>query len=166
MTRVWSSRVVRSAQRAALRVATFCDDRDVTHIPDLAPYNYYPRAPDALAVGWLDSTEPFPTGAFPQDVLPRLKELSERPVRLMRGYHYCQFCQAVSRPPRLLRADIRLYEPPDVAHGNGEIWITGPDGVNFAAPVLIVHYIDEHGYLPPRSFIEAIRVGTPTPDLS
>jgi hypothetical protein len=27
---------------------------------------------------------------------------------------------------------------------------------DFAAPVLIVHYIEEHGYLPPADFLKAI----------
>ena len=63
----------------------------------------------------------------------------------MRGYHYCQFCEATSEPPRQLRADIDLYESPDVAHGNGEVWVTDGDGTRFAAPCLIVHYIDAHG---------------------
>jgi hypothetical protein len=29
-------------------------------------------------------------------------------------------------------------------------------GVTFAAPVLIVHYIEEHCYLPPTQFLQAI----------
>jgi hypothetical protein len=28
--------------------------------------------------------------------------------------------------------------------------------VIFAAPVLIVHYIEEHNYLPPAQFLEAV----------
>jgi hypothetical protein len=83
----------------------------------------------------------------------------------MRGYHYCQFCEATAEPPKLLRADIRLYEAPEVARGNGEIWITDHNGTNFAAPRLIVHYIDEHGYMPPLSYIEAVRLGAPTQGL-
>ncbi len=38
---------------------------------------------------------------------------------------------------------------------NGEIRVTD-EGVTFAAPVLIVHYIEEHGYLPPAQFLDAI----------
>jgi hypothetical protein len=114
---------------------------------------------------WLDSSAPLASGACPQAVRDRLAELSSEPVRLMRGYHYCQFCQAIAEPPKLLRSEIRLYEASDVAHGNGEIWIADHDGTNFAAPCLIVHYIDEHHYLPPAPFIEAVRFGTPTPGL-
>jgi hypothetical protein len=137
----------------------------VTFIADLAPYDYYPGALPALAVGWLDSGAPFTVGSCPQDVRDRLQDLGRKPVRLMRGYHYCQFCLATAGPERLLRADIRLYEAPDVARGNGEIWLTSPGGTNFAAPVLVTHYIDEHGYMPPSMFIEAVRLGEPTANL-
>ncbi|MFI5837781.1 hypothetical protein ACIA5A_29295 [Micromonospora sp. NPDC051300] len=138
----------------------------MTHIPDLASYDYYPGAPDAMAIGWLDSGMPFTTGACPQDVRDRLVSLGASPVRLMRGYHYCQFCLAMAEPPRLIRADARFYEAPDVARGNGEIWLTGGDGTNFAAPTLIGHYVEEHRYLPPDGFIEAVRLDVPTPGVA
>ncbi|MGW3783596.1 DUF7919 family protein [Micromonospora chokoriensis] len=134
----------------------------MTYIPDLAPYDYYPGAPDAIAAGWLDSSMPFTAGACPRDVRDRLVRLGAKPVRLMRGYHYCQFCAATVEPPRVIRADMRLYEAPDVARRNGEIWLTGVEGTNFAAPVLIGHYVEEHRYLPPDGFIEAVRTGVPT----
>jgi hypothetical protein len=59
-----------------------------------------------------------------------------------------------------------LYETPDVARGNGEVWITAAVGATYAAPVLIVHYIDAHAYLPPASFVEAVRTGVPAEGLS
>jgi hypothetical protein len=59
-----------------------------------------------------------------------------------------------------------LYEAPNVARGHGEIWLTAPDGTNFAAPELIVHHIDEHQYLPPNEFIEAVQSGVPTPGVT
>ncbi|WP_028046131.1 hypothetical protein [Cellulomonas sp. URHE0023] len=132
----------------------------MAHIADLAPYDYDREAPDALAVGWLDESAPFATGACPEDVTVRLVELAAHPVRLMRGYHYCQFCWRAAPPPQFLRA------APDVAHGNGEIWITATDGTIYAAPVLIAHYIDAHSYLPPIGFVEAVRTGAPTEGLS
>ena len=138
----------------------------MTFIPDLGRYDYYPAPMEALAVGWLDISEPFTTGTCPPDVRDRLAEFSRQPVRLMRGIHYCQFCAAIAEPPRLLRADIRLYESPDVACGNGEIWLTAPNGVYYAAPMMIVHYVDDHHYLPPDVFVAAVRIGVPTEGLS
>jgi hypothetical protein len=38
---------------------------------------------------------------------------------------------------------------------NGEVRVVC-GGVMFAAPVLIVHYIGEHCYLPPAQFLKAI----------
>ncbi|TQJ21288.1 hypothetical protein FBZ33_1505 [Micromonospora sp. A202] len=70
----------------------------------------------------------------------------------MRGYHYCQFCEAAVEPPRVIRADIRLYDAPDVGRGSGEIWLTGVDGTNFAAPALIGHLFGG---------TEGVRVGAP-----
>ncbi|MET8283135.1 hypothetical protein [Micromonospora sp. NPDC005174] len=137
----------------------------MTYIPDLAPYDYHPGAPDALAIGWLDSSMPFTTGACPRDVRDRLVSLGTTPVRLMRGYHYCQFCPAAVEP-HVTGVDTRLPETSDVARGNGEIWLTGVGGTNFAAPALIGHYVEEHRYLPPDGFIEAVRTGVPTPGVA
>jgi hypothetical protein len=39
--------------------------------------------------------------------------------------------------------------------GNGEIRVPG-DGVVFAAPVLIIHSIEGHDYLPPDQFLKAV----------
>ena len=43
----------------------------------------------------------------------------------------------------------------DQRSGNGEIKVSG-QGITFAAPVLIVHYIEQHRYLPPAQFLEAV----------
>jgi hypothetical protein len=69
----------------------------VTHIADLAPYDYYRGAPAALAVEWLDVSEPLATGVCPPDVRDRLASLGLEPVRLMRGYHYCQSAKRTHR---------------------------------------------------------------------
>jgi len=43
----------------------------------------------------------------------------------------------------------------DQCSSNGEIRVRFGN-VTFAAPVLIAHYIEEHGYLPPADFLTAI----------
>lgn len=126
----------------------------MTFIADLAPYDYYGDAPAGLAVGWLDAARGFNTGTCPQEVRNRLVDLAARPVRLMRGYHYCQFCWAEAEPPVQAEHNPHLtVSHDDVARGNGELWFTAPDGTHYAAPTLIIHYIDDHAYLPPPSFI-------------
>jgi len=39
--------------------------------------------------------------------------------------------------------------------GNGEIRVAN-EAVIFAAPVLVVHYLEEHAYLPPAEFLKAV----------
>jgi len=43
----------------------------------------------------------------------------------------------------------------DQRSSNGEIRVSG-EGIVFAAPVLIVHYIEAHSYLPPAQFLKAV----------
>jgi hypothetical protein len=40
--------------------------------------------------------------------------------------------------------------------GNGEIRVRDADGIWYAAPRLVIHYVVEHNYCPPQAFIEAV----------
>jgi len=40
--------------------------------------------------------------------------------------------------------------------GSAEVRVQGVDGTVFLAPDLVFHYVTEHGYLPPPSFLEAL----------
>ena len=40
--------------------------------------------------------------------------------------------------------------------GSGEIRVRGTDRTAYTAPILIVHYVEAHGYRPPEEFIAAI----------
>jgi hypothetical protein len=46
--------------------------------------------------------------------------------------------------------------------GNGEIRVTAPNGITYVAPVLILHCVVAHGYLPPQEFVEATINATST----
>jgi hypothetical protein len=35
--------------------------------------------------------------------------------------------------------------------GGAEIRVTGRDGIRYAAPDMIIHYVEAHGYRPPRA---------------
>lgn len=80
------------------------------------------------------------------------------PVRRTRGFHHCEFCLADARPSDAVAEN----EDPNLVRGNGEVWFTTKDATNLAAPVMIVHYITHHEYLPPDQFIEAVRAGRRT----
>ena len=47
--------------------------------------------------------------------------------------------------------------------GSAEIRVFSNEGVTYAAPNLIYHYIVDHHYLPPEEFIRAVLEG-PLPD--
>lgn len=129
----------------------------MTFIADLAPYDYVTDAPPALAVGWLDPCQQFAVGACPRDVRDRLVVLARDGRHVMRGFHDCQFCSRDDSADHMLQVEDPTEPGSFVWLGNAEIWALGEDGTNYAAPTLVIHYIDEHGYMPPVAFIEAVR---------
>ena len=118
----------------------------MAYFPDLAPYEYARRShPGVFHVGWLDDKHPFPRGPVAPHLIERLKVLATKPVELCRGFHVCELCAE----PVLSKAT------PPTNRGNGEIRVSRA-GMTFAAPVLIVHYIEQHNYLPPAQFLSAV----------
>ena len=124
----------------------------MAHFPDLTPYAYRHEAA-ALNVGWLAKDHPFDTGVTPPEVVQRLKLCChEIGVNQTRGLHPCDFCE----DPYAYRDDTDV--------GSAEIWAFGSAGTVYAAPTLIVHYIEAHDYLPPEGFINAVLQGPMPPD--
>ena len=135
----------------------------MAYFPDLAPYAYGRRAhPGVVHVGWLGGSHAFPKGPVESRLIKTMKLFAEQPVERYRGVHLCELCVA----PLDLETTIvpnRVVIDPNCSwakwasqrSGNGEIRVAS-SGVTFAAPVLIVHYIEEHCYLPPAQFLKAI----------
>lgn len=120
--------------------------------PDLSPYRYTESNRIALNVGWLGKAASFTRGSIDSDIRNQLVRLARHPVNMMRGLHYCELC-SVESPIRVV-VSTELNKPAYL--GNGELWVSTRDAT-FAAPTLIVHYIDSHSYLPPAEFCEAVR---------
>lgn len=121
------------------------------YFPDLSPYAYErpPAAGGPLNIGWLDAEHPFPRGTIPNGVLAKLEaQAIAEPMNQMRGFHYCELCD---REEIAITAGSRQR-----LLGSAEIWVRGAHGVVYAAPDLIIHYIREHEYLPPREFLDAV----------
>lgn len=119
------------------------------YFPDLTAYAYETGRPVSRVrtVGWLDSQHAFPTGSVAPEIVDMLRRLRlSQKVRQMRGFHVCEVCGV-----EWIRRD-----DPLVILGSAEIWI--PDGAAnyFAAPDLIIHYIEDHNYLPPSAFLAAV----------
>jgi hypothetical protein len=120
----------------------------MTYFPDLSPYaylsrpardTYLPGVPE-LNVGWLDAGYDFPRGDMAPVLVEKLEGLCRgSPYNQTRGWHYCPFCSVG-------------------ACGSAEIRIPG-NGVVYAAPTLVGHYVAAHRYAPPAEFVEALRAG-------
>lgn len=123
---------------------------------DLTPYEYGYELPrgNVRNVGWLSRGHVFPTGDVPDDLVAKLRRLIESPENLYRGYHRCEFCP---EPPVVVDSTgRRVIDPPGDTMGNGEIRVTGADGIVYVAPVLVAHYVEVHRYRPPEEFIRTV----------
>ena len=120
----------------------------MAHFRDLTSYSYsnFDHGNNTYNIGWLGSNIKnnllyqrmyFSTLIDGDDIKSFLFELcNTKIINKMRGYHDCPFCKN--------------------AKGNGEV-VLKYRGNTFIAPQLLYHYIYEHGYRPPRIFIEAVR---------
>ena len=121
---------------------------------DLDPYDYLPvksSFPCMLAVGWLGTETAFPVGNVSPSLIDRIAKLCAEPSNLMRGFHVCELCDE----PANAQLPLKVGDH-DLLLGNGEIHVTGKDGVVYSAPTLVLHYIIHHSYLPPPEFLEAL----------
>lgn len=111
----------------------------MTYFPDMTKYTYLGNNSDDLIlnVGWLSKDHPFMKGKLATSFHQKLENLIQHNrVKVTRGHHTCELCEN--------------------GNGNGEIRVRGKNEIIFAAPVLILHYITEHDYLPPQGFIDAV----------
>lgn len=122
---------------------------------DLTEYRYSESDRPMLNVGWLGADREFRTGPPDAELVRSLLQLAERQENIMRGVHHCEFCDEES--------PIRLKAPVErgwVSLGMGELHVRGSEGVIYAAPSLVVHYVIAHGYQPPASFRAAVLAAT------
>lgn len=130
----------------------------MTYFADGSPYEYNALEGPAVNVGWLDQDFDFPKGPVPREFIAVLTELCRSGVLAMRGTHYCNLClprQQWSGYESLTPAKVESATG-DFYVGNAEIRVAGPDGITFAAPNMIIHYVIEHGYRPPDAFVAAV----------
>ncbi|UYQ64536.1 HEAT repeat domain-containing protein [Streptomyces peucetius] len=109
---------------------------------DLSPYEYRKFPLPMRSVGWLGRRFGVQGGGA-QNVtvadMQRFKGASRRLGSVTLGTHECEFCPA----------DLPF-------EGNGEYRYYCRSGEVYAAPSMILHYVDEHGYCPPREFLESL----------
>jgi hypothetical protein len=131
------------------------------YFPDLTPYEYdrRERRANVLNVGWLAEGHPFSTGAADGRLVAALQQLVASPTNLYRGWHFCEFCPS---PMKMSPGGIPVLDLLPGTTGNGEIRVTATNRITYVAPVLILHYVVAHGYLPPQEFVEAAINATST----
>jgi predicted enzyme related to lactoylglutathione lyase len=130
----------------------------MTYFADLSPYKSkaFPLLPpfnEVSMVGWLQDGHEFPTGDVDADTIAKLNLLLESPrthILHSKGFHECDLCTIEQRV-------YPAYKERQIALGSAELWVPAPNGMIYAAPTLIVHYIEDHGYRPPDEFIEAVK---------
>jgi hypothetical protein len=126
---------------------------------DLSSYTYIDSGirSGTVNVGWLDFRTPFPKGAVTSAVLERLWLHCKNRVVQTRGLHTCYFCDY----PQCQNNQFE-YCGEKLLLGSAEIRVFDNVGNIFASPDLVFHYIRDHSYLPPNSFLRALLEG-PTP---
>lgn len=135
------------------------------YYPDLSSYQYsnpatYKQETVVLNVGWLDGEHIYPKGDVSVEFLDRLWLIwDEAPINPMWGYHPCELCKSPDYPVHIKRVEGKI------PLGATEIRVVSSNGIVYASPNLILHYISEHKYLPPSEFIEAVMNG-PLPSTS
>ncbi|PRQ02639.1 DUF7919 family protein [Enhygromyxa salina] len=118
---------------------------------DLSKYSYTKLQSKAslLNVGWVDRDVPFLKGSIPAQAIARIESAIPLHLNAMRGVHGCPFC-----------GDRDIYTDIDGKRtllGMSEIWI--PSTVSetvYIAPSLLLHYIRDHQYMPPREVVDAL----------
>ncbi|MFD3723441.1 hypothetical protein [Streptomyces sp. NPDC058674] len=126
----------------------------MTYYPDLATYDYnYHEPPQGLTVGWLEGDEDFAVGESSNEFVANLLDLGAFLDHKARGFHHCTICTVLTEPMATSPRTGKSYPL-----GHAEIRATASDGSLYVAPNLIIHYVQEHGYIPPAEFIEAVSV--------
>lgn len=123
----------------------------MTYFEDLSRYEYLPVEQEMLNVGWLSRDHSFPQGEADPRLVEALVARAADPQHITRGVHDCEFCTAES--PLRIPADVpRGF----VSLGFAELHVEGENGTVYAAPSLVVHYVEAHGYQPPQEFVDAV----------
>jgi hypothetical protein len=113
------------------------------YFPDMGTSTQIAEGPHVRAIGWLDASHPFPTGA-----------LSRVTVDCIRSYakHWGQSIRALDWP---------VFAGPHKCDFCSAFWASGNFGVPtgdvlFVCPEMIAHYVAAHHYMPPGAFVDAV----------
>jgi hypothetical protein len=131
----------------------------MTTYEDLTPYVYWREEPEETAptvnVGWLGRGSRFEVGEPEPGLAEALLELASfHRMHATRGWHGCELCGPEGTYP--VRVPFERASGGEVTLGSAEIHVPGADGVVYAAPNLVCHYVERHHYRPPAEFVRAV----------
>ncbi|MFG2904908.1 hypothetical protein ACGF13_07555 [Kitasatospora sp. NPDC048286] len=110
-------------------------------LADLSEYTYRRHPVPMLCVGWLGAEMGVQggVGVVDRSSLVLLKSQAKLSRSQTMGVHICELCP-----------------PGEDVSGDGEIHLYGDSGLSYAAPTMITHYVEAHGYVPPAGFLDAL----------
>lgn len=124
------------------------------YFEDMTKYSYHQDGVGEKVknVGWLENSKGFNASEFQNVELGKiLLGLWGCRVVKMRGFHCCDICGSKSRE-KFVDEDGNSY-----FLGAAEFRVNSKDNDTvFAAPDMIIHYIFEHNYSPPKDFVRAL----------
>jgi len=94
-----------------------------------------------VMIGWLD-TPNFSKGKAPKEFIEKLKTIPFS--AFTKGWHNCPFCEKQSRES----TSSTQWHIPLKGDVTGKIF--------YDVPAMLIHYCEEHNYLPPQEFIDAV----------
>lgn len=142
----------------------------MTYYPDLTAYAYIgdQNLPNAVNIGWLDRQHHFRKEEPSSEFLEILSEYCSVYINPTRGLHECSICSS-NRPSLKSKSNVpgfanilpaeyetAIFRDRLIKIGTAEIRVFSEDGVIFASPNLIYHYIRFHHYDRPEIFKEAV----------
>jgi hypothetical protein len=134
----------------------------MAYFQDLTRYVYHGSEfyrPETVNIGWLERNERFDEQRPGDDVLDLLWSFCKVSIARMRGIHECGLDSCED-------SYIAARDSERLILGSAEIRVFGEDGMIYAAPTLIYHYVLAHRYKPPAQFLLALSRGPKPPSES
>lgn len=107
----------------------------------------------AMNVGWLSSEYEYVKSEANSDFIDALWAFCNQPIIEHRGFHACELCAHGNNLVCL------NHKGHTISLGYKLICVFGSDGAAYLSPDLIFHYVVEHHYAPPQSFVNAVLLG-------
>lgn len=122
---------------------------------DFSKYKYKNRQEEnTVNIGWIEGTKDYCTGEVTKEFLLYLWEYMKFPFYQTRGIYHNITLDGENA------MFIAVFDGYEIPMGSYEIRVIDKlNNLVYAAPDLILHYIINHHYLPPKEFIEAVKNG-------